>query len=521
MRRSPSLAVIAAALVLVGCARDAERCADCDALVIAAVREPPAIFPPLVLESVGRDIGDRVWERLADLTPGGATIDPGAFRPALAARWERRDSLTWRFTLRPGARWQDGAPVTADDVVFSFAAPAAVTLRFPRAYPEQLYDATQHVRILPKHLWATVPAAQWGQDTTLARYVGSGPYRLRGWRRGTSLELVADSARATPPGIRRLVWRFATDPDAALNLVLSGEADVMEHAGGPAQAARARNDTTLRLVTYPSAVVGFVSFRVADEQGRAHPVLADRRVRGALVQAVDRGAVARNVFGPATQVPVGPVSSLAWVRDDGMRTALPFDTLAADRALDSAGFVRGPAGLRARGRTALALDILVPGTSPARKQAAEALQAAWAARGVRATVTAVDFPVFRERLATGRFDAAVDAYLDEPSPRGLAEQWTRRGFGTLNAGRFDEPAVGALLDSALAATDLATARHRWHAALAALDSAAPALFLYTPAQVAVVRRRVEGFAIDPFDWLRGVTQWRVDRRAARGAAGAR
>src|SRR5690606_29827191 len=85
---------------------------------------PPtaALLPPLVMESVGRDVGDLVWERLAALAPGGAPMDEGAFQPRLASRWERLDSLTLRFHLRPGAAWHDGAAVTGRDVAFSFAA---------------------------------------------------------------------------------------------------------------------------------------------------------------------------------------------------------------------------------------------------------------------------------------------------------------------------------------------------------------------------------------------------------------
>ncbi|HEX2636997.1 MAG TPA: ABC transporter substrate-binding protein, partial [Gemmatimonadales bacterium] len=77
-------------------------------------------MPPLAVETVARDIGDQVYERLADLAPGAAPIDTTAYRPALAARWERLDSLTWRFHLRRGARWHDGVPVTARDVLFAF-----------------------------------------------------------------------------------------------------------------------------------------------------------------------------------------------------------------------------------------------------------------------------------------------------------------------------------------------------------------------------------------------------------------
>ena len=113
------------------CGRDRADCDRCDTVVIAATGDPTHLLPPLASESVARDIGDQVFERLADLAPGGTPIDPSAYRPALATRWERVDSLTWRFHLRAGARWQDGQPVTAEDVRFSFEAFADSVLDTP------------------------------------------------------------------------------------------------------------------------------------------------------------------------------------------------------------------------------------------------------------------------------------------------------------------------------------------------------------------------------------------------------
>ena len=89
--------------LLAGCA--SERQAPAGVVAVAAVGEPAAILPPLAYETVARDIGDLVYERLAILDPAGAPVDPAAYRPALAVRWERLDSLTWRFHLRSGARW--------------------------------------------------------------------------------------------------------------------------------------------------------------------------------------------------------------------------------------------------------------------------------------------------------------------------------------------------------------------------------------------------------------------------------
>jgi len=520
--------------LLASCAREqAPPCDECGTLVMAAAGEPSTLFPPLIYETVGRDITDQVFERLADLAPDAAPIDPAGYRPALADRWERVDSLTLRFHLRPGARWQDGVPVTATDVVFSFDAYAdpaldtearaalegqvtvtaedssTVRLRFARAYPEQLYDATWHVRILPAHIWQAIPREQWAADTTIAHLIGSGGYHVVEWVRGQSLRL--EAAPGADPPITRVVWRFVPDPDAAVNMLLAGDVDLVEQLGPPSRVSRVAADSSTRLIRYPSAAYGFLGFRLQDAKGKRHPLLSDRALRRALALGIDRATLAVGVFGAGTVAPPGPMSQLLWINRPGIRT-LPFDTTAASALLDSLGWLRRNGGMRQRGGKALSFDILVPGTSPARRDLAQALQQSWKQVGVEVTITAVDFPVFNQRLEAGQFDSYIGAWLDEPSPRGLADQWTRAGWGKLNYGRYDNPRFDALFARAAAAPDTTVAAPLYREAMDTLNADAPALFLYAPVQVAGVSRRLEGVSIDPYSWLSGLSTWRAGPR---------
>jgi hypothetical protein len=91
----PALLIVGtSSLATVSCSREPPPCEKCGTVVIAAVVEPTALLPPLVTETVGRDIGDQVFERLAELAPGAAPIDSTAYQPRLASRWERLDSVT-------------------------------------------------------------------------------------------------------------------------------------------------------------------------------------------------------------------------------------------------------------------------------------------------------------------------------------------------------------------------------------------------------------------------------------------
>ena len=270
-----------------------------------------------------------------------------------------------------------------------------------------------------------------------------------------------------------------------------------------------RADSSLRTIPYPAAVYGFLGFRLSTQDGRHHPVLGDPVVRRAMVMALDRAAMVRAVFGPEARVPPGPMSRALWIWDDSIRT-LPYDTAGAARRLDSAGWRRSASSAqRHQGGQTLGLDILVPATSGSRRQLAVTAQEMWRRMGIRATVSAVDFPVFQERLARGRFDAFIGAWLDEPSPRSLADQWTAAGIGALNYPRYASPAFDQLFSRALGTGDPAPGRRLWREAMDTLNADAPAAFLYTPTNVAVVARRLEGVEINPFSWLAGLPNWKI------------
>jgi ABC-type transport system substrate-binding protein len=193
------------------------------------------------------------------------------------------------------------------------------------------------------------------------------------------------------------------------------------------------------------------------------------------------------------------MSQLLWVWDDRIRT-LRFDSTQARETLD-----------RLKRRHSVGpIDILVPSTSPTRRQLAVAIQEAWRKVGVSSTVTSVEFPVFQTRLSKGRFDSYIGAYLDEPSPRGLADQWSRKGWGILNYGRYANPVFDSLLERAQREGDVAKARVRWREAMDTLNGDAPGIFLYALANVAAVQRRLHDVVLDPYSWLSGLSKWRVE-----------
>jgi peptide/nickel transport system substrate-binding protein len=481
------------------------------------------------------ELADQLFLRLAVPGPALTTAGDRGFEPQLARSWTRRDSLTLVFELDPRARWHDGTPVTARDVVFTFerardakrasrtARPlqyvsaveaegdGRVVVRFSRAYAEQLYDATFHVQPLPYHLVGRMSPDELRASSFVRAPVGNGPYR---WGRavpGQYVELVAvPDFFLGRPGIGRLVFRVASSPEARLNLLLSGELDAVDAVVPPlSNLDRVRERGDLRTVAVPSTTLGYLLFNQRDpaDPSRPHPILADSNVRRAIVLALDRERMARSAYGPYARVPVGPVSQVLWIRDVAGRAAKP-DVARARRLLAASGWRDADDdGTLERGGRPLVLALQYPTQSAVRRQLALQAQAQLARVGVRIELAGIDGPVWIERRTKGAFDIDFSSASQDPTPSGLVQSWSCAGIGGSNVARYCEPAVDSLLARAIFSTD--DPSPHWRAALRRIEADAPAAFLYAAVLPYVVHRRFEDVRIRPeAPWL-SLWQWRI------------
>ena len=495
-----------------------------------------ALVPPLVSTTQGKQVMDMVFDYLATLGDSMVVTGDRGFTPQLARAWEwAPDSLSVAFGIDPRARWHDGRPVRASDVRFSFglytdpvvASPHAatfagidsVTVRdsltavvwWRRRSPEQFYQIAYNLVVMPEHALGAVPRSDLASSAFAAHPVGSGRFRMREWRRRDRIELVADSANYRGrPTFDRLVWTIAPDPATAALRVLSGEADVLEAVRGDV-VQKVAQSTRVRGAPYGSLDYGYLVFnmRSAKPSAGAHPVFADRAVRVALSQAVDRAAVVGNALDSLGQVALGPLTRAGHAADSVLR-APAFDRAAAGHALDAAGWpVDARDGIRRRAGLPLAFSIMVPSSSSTRMRLAVLLQAQFAEVGAQVTIDAVDGPTFIERVGKGRFDAALNVWRADPSPSGLQQSWgTARGEDVgANFGRYTSARFDAALESALAERDPARRSVLFRSAYQAVLDDAPAIWIYEPRNLAAVSRRVTPVGMRADAWWAHLGEW--------------
>lgn len=483
---------------------------------------------------------DMLFLRLAELGPTLATAGDESFVPVLAESWERRDSVTLVFHLDARARWHDGVPVTAADVLFAFERardPAisaqlatvlstiqevtaegdlTVVFRFDRPFPEQFYTAVYHVQPLPAHLLAQLDPDSIAGSPYMQAPVGNGPYRFGRLVPGQQLTLTAnEDFFLGRPGIERVIFLLASDADARLNLLLSGEADILQSAAA-ADVPRIEAEPSLRVMAIAGNLVGYLLFnqRNPDDLDQPHPVLADRRVRTAIIHALDRDAMVRAIFDEYADVPHGPVAQLHWIRDTTER-GIPYDPREAKTLLRQAGWQETADGWQRNGEP-LTLSLNYPTTSRARSQFAQLIQEQLRQVGISLELVGLDGAIWFERRGQRNFDIDFSSAVMDPSPSGMQQSWTCAGIGGSNVGYYCNPEVDSLIARAIYQTGdgLAT----WRAALETIEYDAPAAFIYSPRVIFGIDRRFGNVELVPYSYWLDLWRWTVHDGPAPDAA---
>ena len=544
MRESigPRISVlVACALALAACDSGATKSDDASAvggsIIIAMQNEPRSLLPPLINQIDEKIVEDQIFEPLAWLGDEGH-LDRD-YRPGLADSWSwERDSTAIVFHLNPKARWQDGPPVRASDVRFTFglytdsivgfkdrsslARIDSVTARdsvtavfwFKNRYPEQFYDAATRLLIVPEHLLAREPRATLLTSALGRQPVGSGRFRLGKWTPNASIELVADTANYHGrPNLDRVVFAVTTDQTALRTRLTTGEIDLAE-VSTPAMFRTLKDQPDLRARMNPAYDYSFLLFNTRKPKQRQQPnaLFADIGLRRAISMGIDRAKLVRSQFDSLAVVSTGPMTRAQPLADSTIVT-IAYDSSGAARLLDSLGWTL-PAGKTVRERRGqpLTFSVLVPTVSANRMTMIVAIQESLRKLGVEVTVDAVDGNTFVGRLGARDFDVVFHGMHVEPSVSGLRASWTvasARAANGLNFGNYENPRFDAHLDSALAARDLASARPHAKQAFETIVADAPAVWIYETRTATLMHKRIRPVHLVSTAWWAGLADWSI------------
>jgi peptide/nickel transport system substrate-binding protein len=396
-----------------------------DILIVGYDREPDTMnrYATHILE----DIQSCVIEGLVtndekmNVVPVLAAEIPTLQNGGVKLRADGGMDVTWK--LRPGVKWHDGTPHTSADVKFTVDAinkgdwKPESTDGFDRiasvSTPDSL-TAVVHYRevyapyqmqffrgTLPKHL---LEGRNIDKATDYNRSpMGTGPYRVAEWKTGeyVLLEKVPNYWRGPEyPKIDRILFRFLTNTTTRINQLRAGEVHVV---------ALIPWDKVRELKQVPGLRLNHVlgnGYEHITLNEKQFPAFTDVRVRQALTHAVDRQAIVSTVLDDEATLVNGPIQPLSWAYEPNVRT-YAYDTAAANRLLDEAGWRRGPDGIRVKDGKPFAFTLITQAGYAIRENVAQTVQKQFKDVGVSARVRLIDGTAISSVWFSGEFDALL------------------------------------------------------------------------------------------------------------------
>jgi peptide/nickel transport system substrate-binding protein len=468
---------------------------------------------------------DADWQLVCLLCVSLPSIDNGLAVPVDLADGKKGIDIT--YTIRPEANWGDGAPVTTEDVRFTYEVGrdpksavgnaelyrriTGIDVKDDKTFTLHVdkltfdYAAINDFVLLPAHIEraAFTDPAQYRVRT---RYnteptnpgLYNGPYRVSEVVAGSHVLLEPNPHWAGPPGHLQRITVRAIENTAALEAnLLSGTIDMVAGELGlsldEALAFEKRHGDAFRMIYQPGLVYEHIDLNLD------RPALADRRIREALILGLDREAITKSLFAGRQKVADSFVNPL----DAGYSADTPryhYDPARAATLLEMAGWQAQPGGIRrnAEGQT-LSLELMTTAGNRTRELVEQVLQSQWRAIGVDIRIKNEPARVlFGETVPHRRFDMAMYAWISAPEdvPRSILHSSevpdAANGFAGQNAAGFKNPEMDRLIDALEIELDPDKRKELWAEAQRLYVSELPSLPLYFRSDVFILPKWLTG-----------------------------
>ncbi|NJD88955.1 MAG: ABC transporter substrate-binding protein [Betaproteobacteria bacterium] len=454
-------------------------------LRIALSSEPTSVDPHYHVLAPNNALAAHIYDGLTDLDEQQRVI------PGLATSWKNDGGARWTFQLRKGVKFSNGKPFTADDVIYTFCrveknetsiaggnkllirniksidAPDPHTLVVTTVEPEPLLprllgeiglisaSTSAHGKIafnLAGNCGVTGPWPTVTQFNEGSVAIGTGPFKLKSYVRGSAIELVRnDDYWGEKSPWQAVKFVPVTNAGPRLAGLIAGDYDVIENPAAR-DLGRLKDDKRFAYEVTPSSRVIFFQLDVARSpsptvsDGKGGNPLQDPRVRKAMSMAIDRDAIAKRIMDggaqPAYQfLPTGMYGTLP------NPPVIRFDPAAARKLLAEAGYAGG-------------FDITLSATNDRYindGQIAQAVAGYLSQVGIRTKVDAMTRAIYFPRRAKKEFSFSMGGW-GAAEASSFLRYWAaapdeKKTRGTSNYGGLDDPQLNELVGKALSTMD--------------------------------------------------------------------
>lgn len=507
--------------------------------VEGVVGTPKYINPLLCqLNEADRDLCSLTFSGLTRLNESGEAV------PDVAETWVISDNgITYTFKLRTDAKWEDGIAITADDVLFTAgilrdqAFPGRKdigdlwkqinvtklddrTVSFALNQPYAPFINFTNIGLLPSHILSGTAAASLDKIPFNQQPRGNGPWRVAevntSGGRITSIGLEASGTYfGAKPKISRLVMRYYPTSQALLDAFRNGDVDGMANLS-PSDAQKASQ--LPGAVSYSMPQSRYIALVINERKDSGATALAELPVRQALMHALDRNAIIRDVLRGQGVLANTPFIPGTWAYDTSV-TPYAYDPARAKQLLINAGFelaIVAPSNVEVWQKSGepIAFTLLTP-EGDTQQKVAEAVAKQWRGLGVQVTVVPVR-NIVRNFLATKQFQVALgETLLDgDPDPYSLWHQ-SQAAAGQNFAG-WENADASQWLEQARGTTNRDQRFELYRRFQQKFNEELPALMLYYPTYEYVLSSRVRNVQVAPItypsDRFRNLYDWTINTR---------
>jgi peptide/nickel transport system substrate-binding protein len=392
-----------------------------DWLVIRINSEPATLNPITASDAYESQINGYIYESL--LTLDNETLE---HVPELAESWSvSEDKKQYTFILKKGLHWQDGQPLTTEDVLYTFDrardpevdAPhlrnyykdlnnvEAVddrTIRFTYSFPYfKALDMIGGLNIIPRHIFER---EDFNTHSAGRSPIGSGPYRFRKWETGKEIILERyPEYWGKPHYIQRIVFRIITDETVALQVLKKGEIDFMglQPIQWKRQTETAQFNDAFKKIRYPSLGYSYIGWNNQKD------LFADKRVRRAMTMLLDRESFVKNIwYGLGTVV-----SGNFFIKSPDYDASIepwPYDPEGALKLLTEAGWTDSDGdGVLDRDGVPFRFEFTYSSGSTTGEKISTMLQESLAKVGIDMSIRQLEWALFTRLLDDRAYDAVT------------------------------------------------------------------------------------------------------------------
>ena len=492
-------------------------------LRIADIEEPDTLNPYISTVVTGNDISALWGSYFFNVDDKGRFFPEIATEvPTLSNGGISADGLTITYHMRHGVKWQDGAPLTAKDVIFTWRAimdkrndvqvvtgyDKIADITAPNAYTVVVHMKERFSPIiayfmgfqgggpiLPEHIISKYP--NMNKIPFNAKPVGAGPFEVVDWVHGDHITLVANPGYwRGAPKLHQIIYKWIANNNTIMDELKTGEADAWFRADPGLYPQLAAMPGHKVLVT-PYSIFGHLDFYCQD------PVVGDVRIRRAVMLAIDR----RKIIHDATHDIYLPSNSdqplYSWAFDPHL-PPIDQDQAGARKLLDDAGWKVGPDGIRVKNGQRLSLQLSYVGGQVVAQALGALVERELKDVGIELTQKTYPSSTYFAAaslggiLNTGKYQLAYYGWSNgtDPDDSTLYMSTEIPPVGQ-NSLWFKDPKVDALERDALTTFDINRRKMDYWGIQEELNAQAPTIIMFSERRIDVLSTHFKGYIPSP------------------------